>query len=638
MNLPPLLSSIRSPSDLKKLEIGELDDLASEIRQTIIDVLSINGGHLGSNLGIVELTIALHYVFRSPEDRFIFDVSHQSYPHKLLTGRAEFFPSIRQFKGLCGFSHPKESPHDHFYAGHAGTALSLGLGVAKNRDLSKRSEYILPILGDASLTCGLTLEALNNIPKDLKRFLVILNDNNMAISYNVGAITNILSRLLNNPTSNWIYQELDHLLSKIPNLGPTLAKQGHKVKESLKNLVSTAPFFEQFGLAYVGPIDGHNIPKLIDVLEDLKDISQPTILHVMTVKGKGMDTAIQNPITYHGCKPFDKVTGKFLPTLAVKPTFPSIFGQHVLQMAETDPSLVAVTPAMPAGSCLEGFMNRFPDRCLDVGIAEGHAITFCGGIAYGRKMKVIASIYATFLHRALDNLFHDVCLQELPVLFAIDRAGISGPDGSTHHGIYDIAFLNTMPNMVICQPRDGQVLRELLESAFLWGRPTAIRYPNMVTEDQYEPLKRRELGTAEVLSEGRDIAIVALGHCCRTALKVKEILEAQCFHTTINITVIDPVFIKPLDDELFCRVLASHKVLVTIEEHSIQGGLGMVLNAFLVRNGFNHLQVFNFGIPDMFVEQGGHQDLIRQIGLDPESISKQLLRELTVCGNASLVG
>jgi 1-deoxy-D-xylulose-5-phosphate synthase len=621
---PELLNQILSPRDLQKYDLSDLQQLAQEIRQRIIDVLSINGGHLASNLGTVELTIALHKVFNSPEDKFIFDVSHQTYPHKLLTGRLDKFDRIRQFKGLCGFAHPKESPHDHFFAGHAGTALSLALGVAKNRDLTKRKEHIIPILGDASLTCGLTLEALNNVPKDLQRFIVLLNDNRMSISHNVGAMTHILSRFINNPRSNKIYSEIEHLLSKIPGYGAALAKHGIRLKESIKNLVSTAPFFEQFHLAYVGPVDGHDIGKLIDILNDLKNAIQPVLLHVLTLKGKGMESATENPISYHGCKPFDKITGKFLPS-ASKPTFPSIFGRHILKMAENDPSLVAVTPAMPAGSCLEEFMNRFPERCLDVGIAEGHAVTFCGGIAYGKKMKVVCSIYSTFFQRAFDNLFQDVCLQELPVVFAVDRGGISGPDGSTHHGIYDIAFLNAMPNMVICQPRDGHVLKELLESAFSWNRPTAIRYPNMATEETNAPLMKREMGTGEILLRGKDLAIIALGHTCHTALKVRELLLPH----GIEATVIDPVFIKPLDTDLFCGVLSSHKYIVTIEEHSLSGGLGTIFNSFLVRNKFTHVHVLNFGIPDTFLEQGSHKELVQEIGLHPEAIADQIVNEFT---------
>lgn len=610
---------IEHSSNLKALSQEDLSLLAQEIRQTIIDVMALNGGHLASNLGTVELTVALHKVFSSPQDKFIFDVSHQTYAHKILTERHEEFRKIRQFKGLCGFANPKESPHDHFYAGHAGTALSLALGVAKNRDLTKRAEHIIPVLGDASLTCGLTLEALNNIPKDLSRLIVILNDNKMSISNNVGAITHILSRFLSNPTSNKLYEDFETLIAKIPGYGETLAKHGHKVRESLKNLVSTAPFFEQFGLAYVGPVDGHDLPKLIQVLEELKDGDKPVLLHVVTVKGKGMETATENPITWHGCKPFDKVTGEFHPTPS-KPTFPQIFGRHMLAMAENDPSVVVVTPAMPAGSCLDAFMQKFPDRCLDVGIAEGHAVTFCGGIAYGKKMKVVASIYATFLQRALDNLFHDVCLQDIPVLFALDRAGISGPDGSTHHGIYDIAFLNTMPNMVICQPRNGHLLKELLESAFSWQRPVAIRYPNMATEEEVTPLKRRELGIGEVLAQGKDLLLVALGHMCQTAFEVKDL----CALHGISVTIVDPVFVKPLDADLFYQLLTTHKYVVTLEEHSVNGGLGMIFNTFMMRNGFNHLPVLNLGIPDMFVEQGSHKELMAEIGLDAPSIVKQI--------------
>lgn len=617
-----LLATIESPEDLKKLSWSELQQLAIEIRHRIIEVMSVNGGHLASNLGAVELTLALHKVFDSPDDKFIWDVSHQSYVHKLLTGRNDRFHSIRQFKGLCGFSNPKESPHDHFYAGHAGTALSLALGVAKNRDLTKRHEYVIPIIGDATLTCGVSLEALNNIPRDLKRFIVILNDNAMSISKNVGAITQILSRLISNPTTNKLYQEIDAFVSKIPSYGPMLSKQGHKIAESLKNLVSHGAFFEQYGLSYIGPIDGHDIRKLVEILEGLKDSNWPVVVHVLTNKGQGMEEAIKNPVSYHGVRPFDTKTGKFIPNPSTRPTFPKIFGNHLLKMAENDPSLVAVTPAMSAGSCLDEFMKKFPDRCLDVGIAESHSITFCGGLAYGRKMKVVASIYATFLQRAFDNLFHDVCLQELPVVFAIDRGGLSGPDGSTHHGIYDISFLNAMPNMIIAQPRNGQVLKELLESSFTYGRPTAIRYPNMATDEGSDPIQPRELGKGEVLAAGSGILIIALGHMNQTALQVHELLAKQ----GISSSVMDPIFVKPLDSDLICRLLVTHHTIVTIEEHSAISGLGSILNHFLMSQGFNHIQVLNFGIPEAFIEQGSYQDLIQELGLTPEKISARICR------------
>lgn len=628
----PLLNKIQCPDDIKHFSISQLQQLAGEIRKRIIEVMSVNGGHLASNLGSVELTLALHKVFDSPKDKFIWDVSHQTYTHKLLTGRNNRFDKIRQFKGLCGFCHPKESKFDHFHAGHAGTALSLALGVAQSRDLCEGDEYVVPIIGDATLTCGLSLEALNNISKKLKRFIVVLNDNAMSISENVGAITQILSRMLSNPLTNKLHQELDSLVAKIPNYGSSLTETGHRFTESLKNLVSPAVFFEHYGLTYIGPIDGHDVKKLVEVLEGLKDSNWPVVLHVHTNKGQGMEEAIKNPISYHGAKPFHLDTGKFLPATSTKPTFPKIFGSHILKMAERDSSIVAVTPAMSAGSCLDDFMKKYPDRCLDVGIAESHAITFCGGLGYGGKKKVVASIYATFLQRALDNVFHDICLQEIPVVFAIDRAGISGPDGATHHGIYDISFLNAMPNMIITQPRDGQVLKELLESSFSWGRPAAIRYPNMATEDSNAPLKPRPLGKGEVLAEGSELLIMGLGHMNNMALRIRELLIPY----GITATVLDPVFVKPLDAELLYELLQSHSMLITLEEHSAVSGLGSIVNNFLMTQGYNHVQVINFGIPEAFIDQGSHSELMNEIGLTPEKITQRIVRQFSLKESAVL--
>ena len=617
---PPFLSSISSPQQIKQLPLSSLLQLAGEIRKRIIEILSINGGHLASNLGSIELTLALHKVFNSPEDKLIWDVSHQTYTHKILTGRNPLFHTIRKHRGLCGFSHPKESEHDHFFAGHAGTALSLALGVAKNRDLAKRKEYVIPIIGDATLTCGMSLEALNNVPRDLKRFIVILNDNNMSISKNVGAITRILSRMLSNPTTDKIYHELDTIVSKIPSYGTMLARQGHKITESLKNLVSPAAFFEQYGLSYIGPIDGHDLKKLIDTFEALKEANWPVVIHLLTNKGEGMEEALKNPVSYHGAKPFDIGTGKFLPNPTAKPTFPRIFGHHLLKMAENDPSLVAVTPAMSAGSMLDEFMKKFPDRCLDVGIAEGHAVTFCGGLAYGKKMKVVASIYSTFLQRAFDNLFHDVCLQELPVIFAIDRAGIAGPDGSTHNGIYDISFLNAMPNMLICQPRNGHVLKELLESCFSWGKPAAIRYPNIPTEEPNLPLSYRPAGKGELLAEGEEILLIGLGHMANTALAIRE----EMLKIGLNPSVLDPVFVKPLDSDLLSSLLLTHQRIITIEEHSAACGLGSLINHFLMSHGYSQVQTINYGVPEKFIEQGTHAELLDELGLTPRKIFESL--------------
>jgi len=616
------LEQVKQPADLRLFSIQDLKQLATEVRERILKTLSITGGHLASNLGSVEMIIALHTVFDSPRDKFIFDVSHQTYTHKLLTGRNDArFDRIRQYKGLNGFCHPKESPHDHFFAGHAGTALSLALGMAKSRDLIGADEHILPIIGDATLTCGLTLEALNNVHRDLKKFVVILNDNAMSISQNVGGITNVLSRLLSNPTTTKWVHELENLLAKIPLYGNSLARQGHKLTESVKNLVSSAPFFEQFGLSYIGPIDGHDLKKLIPVFEAIKDSPIPMIVHLYTKKGYGVEQAEKDPITYHGVKPFNPETCEFLPSPSKRPTFPKVFGKHMVTLAEKDPSLVAVTPAMSLGSCLDPLMKKFPDRCIDVGIAEGHAVTFCGGLAKEPKLKVVCSIYATFLQRAFDNVFHDVCLQELPVVFAIDRGGLATGDGATHHGIYDIGFLKTMPNMVICQPRDGHLLKELLESSLTWKQPVAIRYPNMETDEPPLPIAYRPIGKGEMLAEGDDVLIIALGHTCQSALKVRDLLLQK----GISASVMDPIFVKPLDTDLLGKLLLQHTRIITIEEHSLKGGFGAEINNFLMVQGFTHVQMLNFGIPEAFYDQASFNDYYEEMGMTPEKIVQRAM-------------
>lgn len=572
-----ILDQIDTPDMLKFLSVKEFKQLAGEIRERIIEVVACTGGHLASNLGVVEMTLALHKVFNAPLDKLIWDTSHQTYPHKLITGRRDRFHTLRQFKGVAGFSHPHESPYDHFFAGHAGNALSVALGVAKSRDLNHGEEYILPILGDSDLSCGLTHEAFNNIPKDLRRFIVILNDNNMSISKPVGHISHIL------------------------NEEPT----------------SPAVFLEQFGLHYIGPVDGHDIEALITTFEAVKKLDRAVIIHVLTRKGEGMQEALQNPTCYHGAKPFDRHTGRFHPNTRM--TFPQIFGAHLLKMAEQDSTLVAVTPAMAAGSCLDGFMKRFPDRCLDVGVAEGHCVTFCGGLAYGGKLKVVASIYSTFFQRAFDNLYHDVCLQELPVVFAIDRAGLAGGDGANANGIYDIGFLQAMPNLVIAQPRNGQLLKELLESAFAWKKPVAIRYPNLTAEDSTHPLQIRECGKSELLVHETGILLIGVGHMSFVALEVHRLLKEQ----GISSSVLDPIFIKPLDSQLLCELLIDHPYVVTIEEHSLAVGFGSILNHFLLSNGYT-AQTLNVGIPESFIEHGSHKELLKLLGITPEAIIQSI--------------
>ncbi len=574
--------------DLSTLSTGALRELAADLRRRIIEVMSVNGGHLSSNLGIVELTIALHRVFSSPRDKFIFDVSHQAYPHKLLTGRDAKFDQIRKYKGLCGFTHPQESPHDHFFAGHAGTALSLALGVAKTRSLRGSSEHILPILGDASLSCGLTLEALNNVPRQTPRFLAILNDNAMSIAKNVGHIKDILERL----------------------------DTGRFSKGS-------SSFFEDFGFSYRGPVDGHDLDALIETLESLKNLDYPVLLHVITVKGKGMPIAVANPTPYHGVRPFDLCSGKFLPSASTRPTFPKIFGKHLLAMAQKDPSLICITPATSTGSCLDELMEQLPGQCIDVGIAEGHAVSFAGGLALGGTTKVVACIYATFIQRALDNVFQDVCMQGLPVVFALDRSFLSGPDGSTHHGIYDLSFLNAMPHMVIAQPRDGHVLKELLESSFSWKKPCAIRYPNLETEEPIQPLVFRPIGRAELLSTGKQILLIGLGHMCQTAFLVKKILASY----GVDAAIADPIFVKPLDEQFFHEIIPHYPYVATLEEHALHGGFGMIFNHFLMTHRYGTTRVLNFGIPDAWVQFGSHGELIQELSLDAPSIARRILEE-----------
>lgn len=609
------ISKISSPSDIKTIPISNLNFLAEDIRKKILQTVSNTGGHLSSNLGIVDLVIALHYVFSSPDDKFIFDTSHQTYAHKLLTGRFKNFSTLRQLDGISGFSNPKESEHDHFYCGHAGTVLSLALGMVHGRE---NNEHIIPIIGDGSLNCGLILEALNHIPKNLKNFIVILNDNEMAISKNVGNIKNILSRLVNNPISNKVFSEIQNLLSKIPAYGKVLANQGKKITESIKHLVSSASFFEQFGLTYIGPIDGHNIKKMIDTFNAIKYQQVPIIVHVITKKGKGLQLAIENPTPYHGVNSLDIKTGEILKKVNSS-TFPKVFGKEIVKLAETDKSIIAISPAMIEGSAMTEFMNKFPDRCFDVGIAEGHAVTFAGGLSYQKNKKVIICIYSTFLQRTFDNLFHDICLQQAPVIFAIDRAGLNGPDGTTHHGIYDIGFLNSMPNMIICQPRNANILKAVLNNAFSWNKPVAIRYPNREAENS-KIIPQIIPGKAEILSEGKDILILALGDTHKIAFEVKELLNSE----NISPTIVDPIFIKPLDEELLKKLFLTHSLIITLEEHSINCGFSIIVNSFIAKNNFS-INIINFALPDEFIEHGNTQKLLKKYGLDAKYIAKKII-------------
>lgn len=593
-----VLEKINSPNFLKKLSILELKKLSSCVRAKIIDSLSSSGGHLSSNLGIIELTISIHRVFDSPIDKIVFDTGHQCYTHKILTGRFKYFSTLRQFDGLSGFLCPDESVHDHFYTGHAGNALSLAIGMAYARDLAGDDYYIVAVLGDATFSCGLTLEAINNISKKIKKLIVIINDNSMSISKSVGSI----SKIINNFRPESKNKKLDYF----------------KIDE---NKISSF-LFDHFGFKYFGPINGNNIKNVVKTLKLLKNHDSPVFLHVLTIKGLGLRAAELDPIKYHGAKPFDRITGEF--NCSNNITFPKVFGKCLLEMGEKDKSLCVVTPAMDMGSSLVDFRKRFPDRFYDVGIAEGHAITFAAGLMSNRKTKVICCIYSTFIQRAFDNIFHDVCIQKIPILIAVDRSGISGGDGLTANGFYDISFLYSMPNLVIVQPRDGHVLEEIVNSDFVFKVPSVIRYSNISTNfSSKNHLKKRIIGDSELLRAGREIVIIGLGHMAYTAIEVAKKLEKN----GLSAYVIDPVFISPLDTKVFSNSFLKGKIIVTIEDGLCKSGFAFIFNNYLIDKNISFKKILNFGVKDEVVRHGEYERIIRNLGLDSDSISKKILSD-----------
>lgn len=569
-------------ADIKLYSIQQLEILAENIRKKILSTVFTNGGHLSSNLGIVELTIALHYVFSSPEDTFIFDTGHQTYPHKLLT-RGILFPKLRQYKGLSGFSSPKESIHDPFYNGHTGTSLSQALALAKVRDDKKGTNTIIPILGDGSLNSGLTLEALSQIPENLSNFIVVVNDNKLAISETVGSFKSLLQ-----------------------NTG----KDSTKVKQE---------FFSHFHLNYQGPVPGHNLKTLIETLTKLKNSEKPILLHVETEKGKGFDLAMQDPVNYHGVKPFTKEnTKKYV-------SFSDVFGQTLIQLAATNPNLTVITPATQDGSGLKEFEKKYPHQFIDAGIAESHAVCFAGAYAL-KNHPTVLSIYSSFLQRAFDSVFHDVCMQSSPLILAIDRAGLNAQDGASHHGIYDLGFLSMMPNLIISQPRNGTVLQDLLYEATYTKSPFAIRYPNQNTSKVVEPMKRRPVGKAEVLYEGEMVLILAVGNHVSTAFLVKDYLEPY----GIIPTIVDPIYLKPIDKDLFEFLLETHPYVVTIEEHALQGSFGSLFNQFVIQKRMKNIQILNCALPDKFIEQGSYSELLEENSLDAKTIAKNILKKFNL--------
>ncbi|MFT8320659.1 MAG: 1-deoxy-D-xylulose-5-phosphate synthase [Bacillus sp. (in: firmicutes)] len=617
------LLSIKNPSFLKKLSIEELEDLSQDVRHFLINQLSETGGHIGPNLGVVELTIALHKCFDSPKDKMIWDVGHQSYVHKILTGRAKDFDTLRQYKGLSGFPKMNESEHDVWETGHSSTSLSAAMGMAVARDLKKEDSYIIPIIGDGALTGGMALEALNHIGDEKKNMIVILNDNEMSIAPNVGAMHQILGRLRTAGKYQWVKDELEMLMKKIPAVGGKLAATAERIKDSLKYLLVSGVFFEELGFTYFGPIDGHNYEDLIEQLNYAKKTEGPVLLHILTKKGKGFSPAEKDRIgTWHGTGPYKIETGDLIKPVNTPPAWSKLVSDTVLRLARTDERIVAITPAMPVGSKLESFAKEFPDRMLDVGIAEQHAVTLAAGLAT-QKMKPFLAIYSTFLQRAYDQMLHDVCRQNLNVFIGIDRAGLVGADGETHQGVYDISFLRHMPNLVLMMPKDENEGQHMVNTAIQYNDgPIAMRFPrgNGLGVKMDATLKTIPIGSWEVLKEGTDAAILTFGTTIEMAMKASAILEKQ----GTSVKVINARFIKPLDENMLLDLFNLQMPILTIEEAALQGGFGSYVLEFAHDHGFHGNVIDRMGIPDEFIEHGDVNSLLNEIKLNTEEAVKRI--------------
>ena len=605
-----LLEAINSPADVKRLSVPELTVLAEEIRERLIQSVAKTGGHIGPNLGVVELTIAMHYVFDTPVDSFIFDVSHQAYVHKLLTGREKRFHTIRQPEGLNGFMLRTESEHDSYGAGHAGTALSAALGMAVARDMSRGKEHIVALAGDAAFTNGISFEALNNIASQTKRLIIVLNDNEWSIDKNVGAIAAYFHKIATNPMYNSLHDKAAELVEKFG--GKAAMHVARKAQEAAKGLVGRGVIFEEFGLNYFGPIDGHNLPLLIETFQFLKQQKRPVVLHAITQKGRGFQPALEGQKKFHGLGPYHPETGAT--KAAGQKTYSEIFAETLSRLADSNDKVVAITAAMPNGTALDLFRPKHPDRYFDVGIAEEHAVIFAGGMAT-KGYKPFCAIYSTFLQRAYDQIVHDVCLQNLPVVFCMDRGGLSGDDGPTHHGLFDISYLRSVPNIVHMVPRDENMLADMMYTAMLHEGPSAIRYPRGTGPNvalKAVPVAV-EIGKSEVLREGHDVAVFALGAMMAEGARLCEMLEAQ----GLSAALIDPRFAKPIDRECVERYGRGCGLIFTLEDHVLAGGFGSA-----VLETLNELElgtpVVRVGWPDAFIEHGRVEALRVKYGVTAE--------------------
>jgi len=611
------LEKINSPADLKKMSRKDLPLLASEIREVIIDVVSKNGGHLAPSLGVVELAIAIHYVFNAPDDKIIWDVGHQSYAHKLLTGRRERFHTLRQYDGICGFTRMSESPYDAFSTGHSSTSVSAGLGIACAKRLKNENKKVIAVIGDGSMTAGLAYEGLNQAGDIHKNILVILNDNDMSISHNVGAVSSLLSRTFSAKYLQDFKKEVGDFLKSLPKFGDDIYQFAKRSKESFKTFITPGMLFEAFNFEYFGPINGHKLDHLIDILNNVKCLSEPVLLHVTTQKGKGYLPSEKNPVYFHGVGCFNADTGESINEDCSIPTYTQVFGRKLIKMASENDRIIAVTAAMPEGTGLSNFATTYPDRFFDVGIAEQHAVTFAAGLAT-EGFRPFVAIYSTFLQRAYDQILHDVCIEALPVAFAVDRGGIVGEDGATHNGVFDLSYLRSLPNMVVMAPKDENELCRMLSTAVSHNGPIAVRYPRGIGEgvkfeNQDIPIP---IGKGEVLRKGDDILIIAIGQSVNEALMANNMLKEQ----GISATIVNARFVKPLDTDLIGDLSRKIPRIITVEENVRQGGFGSAVLECLSDLGISGFRLKCIGLPDSFIEHGSQKFLRSKYGIDAPAI------------------
>jgi len=614
-----ILEGINGPEDIRCLEIEQLDTLAGEIRQMILEVVSRNGGHLAPSLGAVELALAIHYVFDTPSDKVIWDVGHQAYAHKIITGRRDAFHTLRKMGGISGFPKRQESIFDVFGAGHSSTSISAAAGIADARCLKEDHVKVVAVIGDGSIASGMAFEALNWSGEREKDLVVILNDNEMSISPNVGAMSSYLNRVMTGQQITRLRAKIHDFLKTVPGVGEQVIKFARKAEESLKGFVVPGMLFEELGFKYVGPLEGHRLDHLIKNLQNVRAMDRPVLVHVITKKGKGYRFAEEDPARFHGIAPFDIATGKPVPAELPRRSYTEVFGQTVLELARENPAIVAITAAMTSGTGLDQFAREIPERFYDVGIAEQHGVTFAAGLATEGFVPVVA-LYSTFLQRAYDQVLHDVCLQKLPVVFALDRGGIVGDDGPTHHGLFDYAYLRSIPNIVVMAPKDENELRHMLKTAVECGGPASIRYPRgggmgAVLDERPETL---EIGKAEVVREGADVAIIAIGSSVYPSLDAAEMLAGE----KIEATVVNSRFVKPLDRDLLCEIASSCKRVVTVEEHVLMGGFGSAVLELFEEEGLSGVAVKRVGIGDTFVEHGTQAELRKKQGIDAQGIAQ----------------